>query len=72
MQLVAKETITSLELVEQINYFRKQEGKLIKLQHYTLLEIIRDEFQEEINAQKILGVEYKDKKGELYDFKSFL
>ena len=63
MQLVAKETITSLELVEQINYFRKQEGKLIELQHKTLLEIIRDEFEEEIQEQKILLMSYMAKIG---------
>lgn len=50
----AKETITSLELVEQINYFRGQiEGKS-ELQHKTLLEIIRNEFEEEISQQEIL------------------
>ena len=59
-----KKTITSLELVEQINLFRKEEGKDVELQHKTMLAIIRDEFEEEINEQKILPVEYKDKKGE--------
>lgn len=63
MQLVAKETITSLELVEQINYFRKQEGKLIELQHYDLLKIIRDEFSEEIHNGKISCMFYEAKIG---------
>lgn len=63
MQLVAKETITSLELVEQINYFRKQEGKLIMLRHFDLLNIIRNEFEEEITERKISVSEYKDKTG---------
>lgn len=62
--ITPKKTITSLELVEQINLFRKEEGKDTELQHKTMLAIIRDEFEEEINEQKILPVEYKDKKGE--------
>ena len=48
------QTITSLELLEQINFFRKEEGKKTKTQHKTLLNIIRDEFKEEIHEQKIL------------------
>ncbi|WP_064591939.1 hypothetical protein [Streptobacillus moniliformis] len=59
-----RENITSLELLEKINQFREQvEGK-VELKHKTLLEIIRDEFEEEINEQKFLPVKYKDKKGE--------
>lgn len=57
--LAIKDTITSLELVEQINIFRGEEGKKKDLRHDTLLNIIRDEFEEEINAQKILEVESK-------------
>lgn len=55
-----KNTITSLEILEQINLFRKQEGNRAELQHKTLLEIIRDEFSEEIDEQKILLISYKD------------
>lgn len=62
--VMEKDTITSLELVDQINFFRKEEGKKTETQHKTLLEIIRNEFEEEINEQKILPVTYKDKKGE--------
>jgi prophage antirepressor len=59
-----KDTITSLELVEQINMFREQvEGKA-ELKHYDLLKIVRDEFEQEINEGKIPLVKYKDKKGE--------
>jgi len=59
-----KTTMTSLELLEQINLFRAEiEGKT-ELAHRSLLGIIRDEFEEEINAQKLLPVEYADKKGE--------
>ena len=83
MQLLEnKEMITSLELVKQINIFRKEEynykiqnglelgkveeknGHFTELRHDTLLNIIRDEFEEEINAQKILVVNYIDAKGE--------
>lgn len=52
--IINKQTITSLELLEQINFFREQEGKRAELQHKTLLNIIRDEFEEEIHEQKIL------------------
>lgn len=51
-------TITSLELLEQINFFRKKEGNKSVLRHDTLLNIIRDEFEEEIGLQKILETPY--------------
>lgn len=53
-----KETITSLELVEQINLFRSKDGSKAILRHDTLLDIIRDEFSEEIGLQKILETHY--------------
>ncbi len=62
--IINKQTITSLELLEQINFFRRKEGNKKPLHHKTLLNIIRDEFEEEINEQKILPVTYTDKKGE--------
>nr|DAX66561.1 MAG TPA: KilAC domain protein [Bacteriophage sp.] len=83
LQNNGKETISSLDLVKEINVFREQEynyklekglslgkvekknGKYTELRHDTLLAIIRDEFEEEINDQKILEVKYKDKKGEI-------
>lgn len=52
--IINKQAITSLELLEQINFFRKEEGKKRPLRHDTLLNIIRDEFEEEIHTQKIL------------------
>lgn len=64
MDLINKNTITSLELLEQINIFRKQEGGRAELQHRDLLKVIRDEFEEEIDEGKISPVTYKDKKGE--------
>lgn len=63
--LLNKSSITSLELLEQINFFRKEERKQTELQHKDLLKIIRDEFEEEINEGKISPVTYTDKKGEL-------
>lgn len=44
--LERKNTVTSLELVEQINFFREQEGNKTELGHNDLLKIIRDEFEE--------------------------
>jgi hypothetical protein len=79
MQLLEnKETITSLELVKQINIFREEEynykiqnglelgkvearnGHYTELLHQDLLNIIRDEFEEEIADRKISVSEYKD------------
>lgn len=51
-----KDKITSLELLKQINYYRKQEGNRIELQHKDLLKIIKLEFEEEINEGKISPV----------------
>lgn len=53
-----KDAITSLELVNQINLFRSKEGSKAVLRHDTLLDIIRDEFSEEIGLQKILETHY--------------
>lgn len=61
-ELMNKETITSIELCEQINIFREQDGKS-KLEHYTLMRTIRDEFEEEITEYKIVVSEYKDSTG---------
>lgn len=49
-----KNTITSIELVEQINLFRSQETKYSELRHDTLRNIIKDEFEDEILSQNIL------------------
>ena len=51
-KLTEKNTITSLELLEQINFFRKKEGNKKPLRHDNLLNIIRDEFEEEIRDLK--------------------
>ena len=62
----SKDSITSLELVEQINFFRKQDKNRAELKHKTLLEIIRDEFSEEIGQQKILPSSYKNSQNKEY------
>lgn len=49
-----KESINSLELLEQINFFRVLDGNKAELRHDTLRDIIKDEFEEEILSQKIL------------------
>lgn len=63
MNLATKENMTSLELLEQINLFRKKEGNKKELRHFDLLNIIRNEFEEEITDRKISVSEYKDKTG---------
>lgn len=60
-----KKTMTSLELVKEINLFREQEGNRSELKHSDLLKVIRDEFEDEINEGKNSSVEYKDAKGEM-------
>ena len=52
LQIVEKKIneITSLELLEQINIFRKQENKK-EQSHSDLLKIIRDEFEDEIDIE---------------------
>jgi hypothetical protein len=57
-QLTKKESMTSLELLKEINIFREKEGKETEMQHKTLLVIIRDEFEEEISQQELLLSNY--------------
>lgn len=52
-----KSTITSLELVDQINIFRKEDDRS-PLAHNDLLKVIRDEFEEEIGLGKISHTPY--------------
>lgn len=63
MNVKIQNEMTSLELLEQINLFRKEEGKKKDLRHKDLLSIIRNEFEEEITGRKISLSEYKDKTG---------
>lgn len=52
-----KESITSLELLEQVNIFREKDSKT-KLAHNTFMRTIRDEFDEEIRLNKIVQSSY--------------
>ena len=56
--------VTSLDLLCEINFFRSEDDGA-KLAHSTLLKIIRKEFKEEIDEEKIFSVEYSDLKGEM-------
>jgi len=57
-ELQSKETITSLELLKQINTFRKQEDGKTELGHNDLLKVVRDEFEDEIGMGKIPHTPY--------------
>ena len=59
-EIINKDKITSLELLTEINKFRKEEGNRTDLQHKDLLKIIREEFSEEIGEGKISPTSYKD------------
>lgn len=58
-----KKTISSLELLEQINFFRGKEEDKTELGHNDLLKVIRDEFDEEIREGKISQSSYKKETG---------
>ena len=60
--LANKETVTSRELLEQINMFREQEGKS-KLENYDLKKIIRKELKKDFNAGKISCIKETDSRG---------
>lgn len=57
---------TSVELVDVINHFRTLDGKRTQLRHDTLLNILRDEFSEEISLQNILERTYTNSRGQTY------
>ena len=61
-----KDIITSLELLKQINLFRKQDGNRTELGHNDLLKVIRDEFEEEISLGKISQSTYINERGREY------
>lgn len=61
-------TISSLDLLKEVNFWRAKESEnsekqRTELRHDTLLNIIRDEFEEEISLQKILESEYINERG---------
>ena len=59
-EIINKDKISSLEIVAEINRYRKEEGNRTNLQHKDLLKIIREEFSEEIGEGKISPTSYKD------------
>ncbi|EUB28249.1 MULTISPECIES: antA/AntB antirepressor family protein [Fusobacterium] len=65
-KLVIKDNLTSLELVTEINKFRKKEGNKNELLHKNLLTIIRDEFEIEISRLEIQPSTYKSSRGKEY------
>lgn len=56
--LIKHTSITSLQLVDEINIFRKEEGNRSEIRHADLLKVIRDEFEEEIGMGKISHTPY--------------
>jgi phage antirepressor YoqD-like protein len=64
--LQERDTFTSLELTELINQYRNEEGNKNPLRHDNLLQIIRDEFEEEISLLKIQESNYKNDRGKEY------
>ncbi|MBF0709711.1 MULTISPECIES: hypothetical protein [unclassified Gemella] len=65
-QLQIKDNITSLELLEQINFFRSEIENKSKLRHDDLLNVIRNEFEEEISLRKISESKYTNSRGRKY------
>jgi len=72
--------ISSLELVEQINIFRKQEREIYSeeknrlyadITHDSLLKIIRDEFEEEISLGELNDTQYTHPQNK-QEYKMFL
>lgn len=67
MKIMQKDTITSLEVLEQINFFRKKERDefegndrlLSDMEHKNLLSVIRDELDVEIGKHEVKLSEYK-------------
>jgi phage regulator Rha-like protein len=75
MKIMQKDTITSLELLEQINFFRKKERDLkndcenrllAEIGHDGILKTIRDEFCEEISLGELNESKYTNDRGREY------
>ncbi len=73
-QITSKELLEQINLFRQEEYkeklknntlteAQKKRGKAVKLEHYDLLDIIRDEFSEELQEGKISVLFYKAKIG---------
>lgn len=73
-QITSKELLEQINLFREEEYkeklknntlteAQKKRGKAVKLEHYDLLDIIRDEFSEEITDRNFSVSEYKDTTG---------
>lgn len=61
VKLKKKDSITSKELVEIINYFRKEENRKSMLEHYDLIKAIRKEFKNDLQVGNISDLQETQK-----------
>lgn len=61
VKLKKKDSITSKELVEIINYFRKEEKRKSMLEHYDLIKAIRKEFKDDLQVGNISDLQETQK-----------
>lgn len=61
VKLKKKDSITSKELVEIINYFRKEENRKSMLEHYDLIKAIRKEFKDDLQVGNISDLQETQK-----------
>lgn len=61
VKLQKKDSITSKELVEIINHFRKEENRKSMLEHYDLIKAIRKEFKDDLQVGNISDLQETQK-----------
>lgn len=61
VKLKKKDSITSKELVEIINHFRKEEKRKSMLEHYDLIKAIRKEFKDDLQVGNISDLQETQK-----------
>lgn len=61
VKLKKKDSITSKELVEIINYFRKEENRKSMLEHYDRIKAIRKEFKDDLQVGNISDLQETQK-----------
>lgn len=61
VKLQKKDSITSKELVEIINHFRKEEKRKSMLEHYDLIKAIRKEFKDDLQVGNISDLQETQK-----------
>ena len=61
VKLKKKDSITTKELVEIINYFRKEENRKSMLEHYDLIKAIRKEFKDDLQVGNISDLQETQK-----------